>query len=62
MLVCEVVDATGGVELLFYGRRSIPGLVTGATITASGRTMSHRGRLAIANPRYQLSASSLFDS
>jgi Ca2+/Na+ antiporter len=54
VLVCEVVDETGGVELLFYGRRSIPGLVTGATITASGRTMSHQGRLAIANPRYEL--------
>ena len=27
MLVCEVVDSTGGLELLFYGRRSIPGMV-----------------------------------
>jgi hypothetical protein len=36
MLVCEVVDSTGGLELLFYGRRSIPGMVTGATVTATG--------------------------
>ena len=54
VLVCELVDATGGVELLFYGRRSIPGLATGAVVTAKGRTMSHHGRLAMANPRYEL--------
>ncbi|HTW21306.1 MAG TPA: amino acid permease [Mycobacteriales bacterium] len=58
MLVCEVVDATGGLELLFYGRRSIPGMKAGATITATGRTMSHHGRLAMANPRYQLKPAS----
>ena len=54
MLVCEVVDKTGGIELLFYGRRSIPGMVAGATVTATGRTLSHHGTLAIANPRYEL--------
>jgi amino acid transporter len=54
MLVCEVVDSTGGLELLFYGRRSIPGMVTGATVTATGRTLSHHGTLAMANPRYVL--------
>jgi amino acid transporter len=54
MLVCEVVDETGGLELLFYGRRSIPGMVTGACITATGRTLSHHGKLAMANPRYEL--------
>jgi amino acid transporter len=54
MLVCEVVDKTGGIELLFYGRRSIPGMVAGATITATGRTLSHHGTLAMANPRYEL--------
>jgi hypothetical protein len=41
-------------ELLFYGRRSIPGMVTGAKITATGLTQSHHGTLAIANPRYDL--------
>jgi amino acid transporter len=54
LLVCELVDETGGVQLLFYGRRSIPGLTTGAVVTARGRTMSHHGRLAMANPRYEL--------
>jgi amino acid transporter len=54
MLVCEVVDKTGGIELLFYGRRSIPGMVAGATVTATGRTLSHHGTLAMANPRYEL--------
>jgi RecG-like helicase len=56
MLVCELVDTTGGLELLFYGRRAIPGMVAGASVTASGLTQSHRGVLAIANPRYQLHA------
>ena len=54
MLVCEIVDSTGGLELLFYGRRAVPGLVTGAKVTASGRAQSHHGTLAIANPRYVL--------
>jgi hypothetical protein len=54
MLVCEVVDSTGGLELLFYGRRSIPGMVAGATVTACGRTLSYHGTLAMANPRYEL--------
>jgi amino acid transporter len=54
MLVCELVDNTGGLELLFYGRRAIPGMVAGATVTASGLTQSHHGLLAIANPRYEL--------
>jgi hypothetical protein len=54
MLVCELVDATGGVELLFYGRRSIPGMATGAKVTVSGLTQSHHGALAIANPKYEL--------
>jgi len=58
MLVCEVVDSTGGLELLFYGRRSIAGMVAGATITATGRTLSHHGTLAMANPRYQLNPQS----
>jgi amino acid transporter len=56
LLVCEVVDATGGMELLFYGRRSIAGMVAGACVTATGRTMSHHGKLAMANPRYELDA------
>jgi hypothetical protein len=54
LLVCELVDSTGGLELLFYGRRSIPGMVTGSRVTASGITQSHHGTLAIANPRYEL--------
>ncbi len=58
MLVCEVVDSTGGLELLFYGRRSIAGMVAGATIKATGRTLSHHGTLAMANPRYQLNPES----
>ncbi len=54
MLVCEIVDQTGGLELLFYGRRSIPGMVTGAKVTATGLTQSHHGVLAMANPKYTL--------
>jgi RecG-like helicase len=54
MFVCELVDDTGGLELLFYGRRSIPGMVTGTTLTATGLTQSHHGVLAMANPKYEL--------
>jgi len=53
-LRCELVDETGGVTLLFYGRRSIAGIEPGVRLRAEGRIGTYKGHLAIANPLYSL--------
>jgi amino acid transporter len=53
-LMAELCDATGGVTLVFYGRRSIAGLEPGAPMRAEGMLGEHNGHLAMANPVYQL--------
>ena len=53
-LECTVVDETGGVSIVFFGRRQIEGITIGATITVEGMAIDHRGRLAIVNPVYEL--------
>ncbi len=54
VLECTVVDETGGISLLFLGRRSLAGLDIGASLTAEGMVIEQRGRLAIINPLYRL--------
>ena len=56
-LRCELVDSTGGVTLLFYGRRSIAGIEPGVQLRAEGRIGDYKGHLAIANPSYTLAPS-----
>jgi len=53
-LRCELVDDTGGVTLIFYGRRSIAGIEPGVHLRAEGRIGTYKGHLAIANPLYSL--------
>lgn len=55
-LECTIVDGTGGIELVFLGRRSIPGISLGTRIRAWGRVGAHHARLAILNPVYELLA------
>ncbi len=53
-LECELHDETGGMTLVFYGRRSIPGIETGARLRAEGMIGAVDGHLAMANPTYTL--------
>jgi amino acid transporter len=53
-VMAELCDDTGGVTLVFYGRRSIAGLEPGAPMRAEGMLSQHDGHLAIANPTYEL--------
>jgi len=53
-LEAHVFDDTGGLRLLFFGRTSIPGIVPGAVLRATGRVGEYKGHLALANPRYEL--------
>lgn len=53
MSVARLEDATGGILLVFPGRRQVPGIVAGATIRASGTVGEFQGRLAMMNPSYE---------
>ena len=53
-LECELYDASGGITLMFYGRRSIPGIEPGAKMRVEGMVGEVEGHLAMANPTYRL--------
>ncbi len=53
-LEVELWDSTGGVTLVFYGRRRIAGLEPGRRVRASGMVGDMHGCLAISNPEYEL--------
>jgi hypothetical protein len=50
----ELCDESGGVTLLFYGRRKIEGLDPGALVRVEGLVGERHGYLAMANPSYQI--------
>jgi len=52
-LECTIVDDTGGMTLLFLGRRSIPGMKVGARVVVEGTVGENHGRLAMLNPTYE---------
>jgi hypothetical protein len=51
-LECVLVDATGGVAVVFLGRREVAGIHPGTCLTVEGMVGDHNGRLAILNPLY----------
>jgi hypothetical protein len=55
-LEAELFDGSGSVTLVWLGRRRIPGIEPGRTLTAAGRFASFDGRRVIYNPRYELVA------
>ena len=55
-LECVVLDDTGGILLVFLGRRKIPGIELGREIVAEGMVGQSRGYLAILNPSVELIA------
>ncbi|MFN2608229.1 MAG: hypothetical protein ABR511_10130 [Acidimicrobiales bacterium] len=48
------MDPTGGVSVVFLGRRELAGIHPGSRLRASGIVGAHDGRLAILNPVYEL--------
>ena len=56
-LEAELFDGSGSVTLVWLGRRRIPGIEPGRTLTARGRFAAFDGRRVIYNPWYELSAS-----
>jgi RecG-like helicase len=53
-LECTLVDDTGGITLVFLGRRKVAGITCGRHLVAEGTVGEHHGRFAILNPRYDL--------
>ena len=55
-LLCKLVDPSGGLTLVFPGRRRVPGIEPGARLVAEGTVGEQGGRLAIFSPDYELLA------
>ncbi len=55
-LECVVVDDTGGLLLVFLGRRRVAGVELGRSVIAEGMVGNQRGYLAMLNPEIQLLA------
>jgi hypothetical protein len=55
-LEAELFDGSGSVTLVWLGRRRIPGIDPGRSLTARGRFAAFDGRRVIYNPWYELSA------
>jgi hypothetical protein len=53
-LEATLVDPTGGVTLVFLGRKHIAGLGLGTVLEAEGMVGENRGRLVMINPVYRL--------
>ena len=49
-----LVDDSGSLDVVFFGRRSLAGVSPGVTLTVEGIVGEHRGRLAMLNPTYEI--------
>jgi hypothetical protein len=57
-LEAELYDGSDLVTLVWLGRRNIPGIQPGASVTARGRVAMRDNRKVIYNPYYELEATS----
>ncbi|MFL6206485.1 MAG: hypothetical protein ACJ739_14175 [Acidimicrobiales bacterium] len=55
-LEVTLVDDTGGLTIIFLGRRAVAGIELGRQLEAEGMVGEKRGRLAMLNPLYRLLA------
>ena len=53
-LELTLVDDTGAIALVFFGRRELSGVHTGSSLVVEGVVGEHRGKLAMLNPAYEL--------
>jgi len=53
-LIARIDDGTGYVDLVFMGRRLIPGVWAGQRMVVEGRIVETHGAPRIYNPRYEL--------
>lgn len=53
-LVVEIADSSGSAQLVFVGRKAVPGIRCGVTLRASGRVSIKTGHRVIYNPAYEI--------
>jgi hypothetical protein len=53
-LECTLVDDSGGIQVVFLGRREVAGIHPGTRMAVEGMVGDHGGRMAILNPDYRL--------
>lgn len=53
-LVARLFDGSGSIDLVFLGRRDVPGIEPGGHLVAHGMVYDDAGRRAIFNPAYEL--------
>jgi len=53
-LELTLADSTGGITVVFMGRRTLGGVKLGTHLVVEGMASEHHGLLTILNPAYQL--------
>ncbi len=53
-LECTLSDRSGGIVVVFLGRREVAGIKVGVHLKAQGVVGEHHGRLAMLNPAYEI--------
>jgi amino acid transporter len=53
-LELSVVDDTGALTIVFFGRRRLSGVATGSRLVVEGVVGEHRGVMAMLNPAYEI--------
>ncbi|MGH9298687.1 MAG: amino acid permease [Acidimicrobiales bacterium] len=53
-LECTLVDGSGAVNVVFLGRRAVPGITVGIQLVVEGMVNKHDGCLAVLNPLYEI--------
>jgi RecG-like helicase len=53
-LECALYDETGGLIVIFLGRRRVAGITLGTELTVEGMVGQHHGTLAMINPDYDI--------
>ena len=53
-LELTLVDDTGALTIVFFGRRQLPGVTCGTKLIVEGVVGEHRGKMAMLNPAYEI--------
>lgn len=56
-LECTLVDSSGGITVVFLGRREVAGIQPGTLLRVEGVAGAHRGKLAMLNADYTILSS-----
>ena len=55
-LELNLVDDTGAITIVFFGRRHLAGVAAGTRLVVEGMVSEHHGEMAMLNPAYEITA------